>query len=92
MHYLICYDIVDDKIRNRIYRLLCDVGDPVQYSAIIVEADKSFIQRLMNTISEHIESDDHVRCYPMCRRCTDITHHMGISPIDTFDPDYFWCD
>jgi len=37
MLYSICYDIKDDRRRNRIFKLLKDFGEPVQFS--VFEAD-----------------------------------------------------
>src|SRR5690606_2556717 len=37
---VVCYDVVDDRMRNRIFKLLKDYGRRVQYSVFEVECDE----------------------------------------------------
>jgi CRISPR-associated protein Cas2 len=38
-HYVIAYDISDDKRRNEIYTALCGAGDHAQFSVFLCELD-----------------------------------------------------
>ena len=40
-HYLVTYDIADDKRRTQVFRLLGDNGDHVQYSVFLCELNES---------------------------------------------------
>lgn len=69
MRLVITYDISDDKIRNRVYRILEKYGAWKQYS--VFELDITAVQRveLEDEIKAEIESTDKVRIYNLCDRC-----------------------
>lgn len=92
MHYLFCYDIEDDKTRRRIHQALCDLGEPVQYSAAVLEIRQDYAQKLMSILQPLLANGDSLRCYPLCRRCRETTQHLGKASADSVDPDFFWSD
>ncbi|MFZ2497394.1 CRISPR-associated endonuclease Cas2 [Methanosarcina sp.] len=69
MRLVVTYDISDNKIRNRIYRILEKYGAWKQYS--VFELDITAVQRveLEDEIKSEIESTDKVRIYGLCDRC-----------------------
>lgn len=69
MRLVVTYDISDDKIRNKVYRILEKYGAWKQYS--VFELDITAIQRveLEDEIKSEIESTDKVRIYSLCDRC-----------------------
>lgn len=69
MRLVVTYDISDDKIRNRVYRILEKYGAWKQYS--IFELEITAVQRveLEDDINAEIESTDKVRIYSLCDRC-----------------------
>ena len=69
MRLVVTYDISDNKIRNRIYRILEKYGAWKQYS--VFELDITAVQRveLEDEIKAEIESTDKVRIYSLCDRC-----------------------
>lgn len=57
-HYLISYDVADDKRRNRIFKLLRDNGDHAQYSVFFCqlnEAELAEVRGRLNEILHHRE-------------------------------------
>jgi CRISPR-associated protein Cas2 len=77
MRLVVTYDISDDKIRNRIYRILEKYGAWKQYS--IFELDITVVQRveLEDEIKSEIEPTDKVRIYSLCDRCVKNTVDIG---------------
>lgn len=69
MRLVVTYDISDNKIRNRVYRILEKYGAWKQYS--VFELDITAVQRveLEDEIRAEIESTDKVRIYSLCDRC-----------------------
>lgn len=72
MLYLVCYDVSDDKRRNRIAKILLGYGDRVQYSVFEVMLKsktqfKALCAELQPIVDE--EDDADVRLYPLCGNC-----------------------
>lgn len=53
-HYLISYDIADNKRRNRVFKLLRDNGDHAQYSVFFCQLNDSELAALRGQIAEWI--------------------------------------
>lgn len=53
-HYLVSYDVSDDKRRNRIFQALEGAGDHVQYSVFLCELSKTEHAQLRAAIAEHV--------------------------------------
>lgn len=77
MRLVVTYDISDNKIRNRIYRILEKYGAWKQYS--VFELDITAVQRveLEDEIKSEIESTDKVRIYSLCDRCVKNIADIG---------------
>lgn len=74
---VVCYDVVDDRRRNRIFKLLKDYGRRVQYSVFEVECDeKSWIQ-LEFRLSALLSEEDSLCVYTLCQSCTHRTFYRG---------------
>ena len=81
MRYLICYDIPDDRRRNRLAKFLLDYGHRVQYSVFECNLTKKVIDILIEGIIECTDGEeDSVRVYSLCAECADA--------IQTFGPQY----
>ena len=77
MKRVVCYDVVDDRRRNRIFKLLKDYGRRVQYSVFEVECDeKSWIQ-LRFRLSALLSEEDSLCVYTLCQSCTHRTFYRG---------------
>lgn len=53
-HYLVSYDIGDDKRRTRIFQALEGAGDHVQYSVFLCELSKREHARLRADIHQYV--------------------------------------
>ena len=57
-HYLITYDVSDDKRRNRIFQALEDAGDHVQYSVFLCELSHRELAQLHAQLQEHVHQHE----------------------------------
>jgi CRISPR-associated protein Cas2 len=65
-HWLVCYDVSDDRSRRRVRRLLLMHGAPVQFSAIQCVLSPRQISKLRAQLSEELDPHtDSVLFYPM---------------------------
>lgn len=56
-HYLLTYDVSDDKRRTRLFKLLEGNGDHVQYSVFFCELNEQELVQLRSGVGELIEHD-----------------------------------
>lgn len=77
MRTVVTYDISDDKIRSKVYRILEKYGAWKQYS--VFELEITDVQRLEleNEIKSKIEETDKVRIYTICDRCVKNIVNIG---------------
>ena len=57
-HYLISYDIADDKRRTRVFEDLKDHGNHAQYSVFFCELDLKELAGLRALLSDAIHNDE----------------------------------
>jgi len=72
MHYLITYDIQNDKKRKKLSDLLETYGYRVNYSVFECELNKTKLKKLLNKIEQNEYMDkksDSVRFYHICKNC-----------------------
>lgn len=70
MYVLVSYDIVDDKVRTRVMKLLKNYGRRVQLSVYECEVDEAQYGRMKAAVEEHIDKRlDRVRYYTLCKTC-----------------------
>lgn len=83
--YLVCFDIVEDKCRYRVVKILLKYGARVQKSVFeCVLNDKQYLD-MKREIESHIDfSQDSVRYYQICKRCSTL---IQISGLGTFSQD-----
>lgn len=83
LRYVICYDIANDKRRDKIATLLLDYGVRVQYSVFEVVADKTLFDSLIKKIKRMMHSKkDRILAYPLCANCDYKTIRMGTQTSD----------
>ena len=63
------YDIVDDRRRVRLHRVLKNFGTRVQYSVFECVLEPKDFTRLQATVQQVIKRDDQVRYYRLCEHC-----------------------
>jgi CRISPR-associated protein Cas2 len=70
MFVVIAYDVVCDKRRNRLAKLLLGFGERVNYSVFECELRERQYEGLQRDIMKLIDPDeDHVRYYELCVDC-----------------------
>ena len=63
MHILISYDIVSDKKRRKVDKLLSEYGFRVNYSVFELEVDKNSYEKLLSKLPEFMGKRDSIRIY-----------------------------
>ncbi len=53
-HYLISYDISDDRRRNKIFQALDGTGDHVQFSVFLCELNRRELAELRSELESHV--------------------------------------
>lgn len=86
---VVSYDIVDDKRRNKVAKVLLDYGKRVQHSVF----ETTSVEKLPE-IKERIKliidiKSDKVCYYPLCKRCRDKIETDGLSKVILTDPDHY---
>jgi len=70
MYVLVSYDIVDNKTRTRVMKLLKNFGERIQQSVFECELDEAHYRRMKKGVERLIDSElDSVRYYRLCRVC-----------------------
>ncbi len=70
MYILISYDIVSDRVRNRVMKFLKDYGDHVQKSVFECHLHEDKYTEVKNGLGKLINpKEDRVRFYKVCRAC-----------------------
>lgn len=77
MRLAITYDISDDRVRTRVYKILEKYGAWKQYSVFELEINDIQRVKLEDEIREQISADDKVRLYQFCERCVKNIKDLG---------------
>jgi len=89
MFVIISYDIVDDKRRNKISKMLEDYGIRVQYSVFECLIEKEQLKDIKELAEEIINpAEDSIRYYIICEECLRKIEIMGIGEVTT-DLDFY---
>ncbi|MDP2645309.1 MAG: CRISPR-associated endonuclease Cas2 [Desulfobacterales bacterium] len=83
MFYLVCFDIVEDRKRTRVVKIIKQYGHRVQKSVfecsrMTEEQFLKMIRRLENIIDH---TRDSVRYYPLCKGCLNKVEFSGIGEV-----------
>ncbi|RMH78952.1 MAG: CRISPR-associated endonuclease Cas2 [Calditrichaeota bacterium] len=80
--YVISYDIVEDRIRHRVMKLLKGFGFHVQKSVFECILTDGQIRRLRDRLQKLINQDtDSVRIYRLCGECRHNVEILGRGEI-----------
>ncbi len=78
MRYVISYDVVDDRRRERVARTLDDYGDRVQRSVFEAELDQRHLSLLVERLRREMNTDeDNIVIYPLCATCVGKSLRLG---------------
>ncbi len=87
--YVLVYDVVNDRRRNRLHRALKDYGTPVQRSVFEFDLGPKEADAMMLRVEKLInEEEDTVRLYRLCAACLTETRILGEGTL-SLDPDYY---
>ena len=75
MHiYLVCFDITDNKIRDKVGKALLEYGDRVQKSVFeIVLRRPEELQDIRDRLRPLLEDGDDLRFYRLCAECRQVS-------------------
>jgi CRISPR-associated protein Cas2 len=89
MLHVVCYDISDDRRRDRLSRGMLDFGARVQESVFECLLDDELYDKMISRIQGIALADgDKVRVYRVCANCVEQVLIFGKGEL-TNDPDYY---
>ncbi|MGB3492300.1 MAG: CRISPR-associated endonuclease Cas2 [Elainellaceae cyanobacterium] len=92
MFYLVCYDIVNDRRRDRTARLLEGYGLRIQKSVFectLTPDQFEFLNRRLQTKRYLNPKEDQIRFYPMSPRHRKLVQVLGVQPDYQIDDAVF---
>lgn len=90
MFYLICYDVVKDKRRNKVAKLLEGYGLRVQKSVFECVLTEKQYEMLTRKLNKYLNADeDQLRFYPMSGHTRRKVVILGTQPEREIDDDAF---
>ncbi|MBP3562203.1 MAG: CRISPR-associated endonuclease Cas2 [Treponema sp.] len=79
-HYLIAYDITDDRRRRLIVKLLMNYAYRIQFSIFEFTATESIVQEIYEKVKRIIEeNEDSVSIYELCSEDWNKRIRMGVN-------------
>lgn len=79
MQWIITYDIVNDKVRRQVVKILTAYSLRVQKSVFEGQVKQKSIDELMAKLEKVIKiEEDSIRCYQVCQKCEVQMRIIGI--------------
>jgi CRISPR-associated protein Cas2 len=73
------YDVVDDKKRNRVAKVLEGVGERLQYSVFVAHLDDEGVRVTLARLEKRIDrTTDRIHVFTLCACCADKTRTAGV--------------
>lgn len=88
MQYLVCYDVSDDRRRDRLAVALLDFGRRIQESVFWMTLDGDLYRRMIDRIEKLLSADDTLHVVPVCEACAKRVVLMGRAEAEP-DPDFY---
>jgi len=86
--YVVSYDVVDDRRRNKLADFLENFGVRVQYSVFEVELKEKEYNVMVKGIKKRIKpEEDTVRIYPIAKELKDAIMTIGLDKGQYFKSD-----
>lgn len=85
--YVVSYDIIDDRTRDRVAKILKGVGERVQKSVFECPelTQKRFLELKLELEQLINLTEDSIRYYRQCRHCLRDLEISGIGTLPTFE-------
>jgi CRISPR-associated protein Cas2 len=88
LEYFVCYDLSDDRRRERMARVLLDYGKRIQESVFRMDLDEELHERMMVRLRREVdESWDCVHVFSLCKNCVGKVVVIGRAEMP-IDPDF----
>ena len=81
MFVVVCYDIPDDKRRNRISEILEGFGERVQFSIFECDIKPENLKKMKEKLTKVLKSNDSVRYYYLCGECVQKVGVVNGPPV-----------
>ncbi len=81
MFVVVCYDITDDKRRNRVSDILEGFGERVQFSVFECDVKPEHIKGLKEKLAKVLKDKDSVRYYYLCGECITKVEVVNGPPV-----------
>lgn len=89
MFIVVSYDVVSDKRRNRISKLMLDYGTRVQRSVFECNVGPEQLQKMTDRLlNAYDEEEDTIRVYFLCEGCLPKARAYGVGTL-TKDQDVY---
>ncbi|WP_349646867.1 CRISPR-associated endonuclease Cas2 [Candidatus Parabeggiatoa sp. HSG14] len=80
--YIVCYDVGNDKVRDRIAKVLLKYGNRVQYSVFeVMLRSQAELQTLSEKLRAVADKETDIRLYRLCDNCRHAAHDLEGKPI-----------
>ncbi|WP_457642552.1 CRISPR-associated endonuclease Cas2 [Persephonella sp.] len=79
MRFIVCYDVSDNKKRNKLSKLLKAYGIRTQRSLFEVECDENVVKSLLKEVEQVIDPIDKFFIYPVERRNIKKIKRLGLA-------------
>ncbi len=92
MFYLVCYDVVNNRRRDRVSRLLAGYGLRIQksvFECVLTPDQYELLQRRLQTQRYLNPDEDQIRFYPIAPRHRQIVLILGQQPQRQVDDTVF---
>ncbi len=77
-HYVVCYDVVDNRRRYKVAACLDAYGDRVQDSVFELPIDRAFLDKCIAELAGLIDADkDNIAVYRLCAACATERFYLG---------------
>ena len=87
MQYVVCYDISDDRRRDRMADLLKDYGRRLQESVFVATLDEELVERMKQRIKHAMEPGvDSICVFVLCSACQGRVVSYGVAEVPVDKP------
>jgi CRISPR-associated protein Cas2 len=82
MQYVVCYDIADDRRRDRLASVLLDYGPRAQESVFMANLDDELAAKMVARVAKVVDEQfERVHIFALCQACSGKTRVMGTAEV-----------